>query len=112
MAGPEAFSLTRHRCRLTGEAAGREADEAGARLKVLEGSCGPGTMVSVWRPADHRAALLTSVPLGALPIVVEQLRRLAESVQLKVLSIGGALSLAGVEPVNADAVLEQGGVLG
>ena len=45
-------------------------------------------------------------------MVVEQLRRLAESVQLRVLFVGGALSIAGVEPVNADAVLEQGGVLG
>ena len=112
MAGPEAFSLFRHKLRLTGAAASREADEARARLKALEGSCGPSTLVTVWRPADHWAALLTSVPQGAVPMVVEQLRCLAESVQLKVLSIGGALSLAGVEPVNADAVLEQGGVLG
>jgi len=93
MSGPEAFCLTRHKLRLTGEAAAKEAEEARARLKVLEGSCGPGTLVSVWRPADHRAALMTSVPQGAMPVVVEQLRRLAESVQLKVLLVGGALSM-------------------
>ena len=98
MAGPEAFNLIRHKLRLTEAAACKEADEAGARLKALEGSCGPGTLVTVWRPADHRAALLTSVPQGAVPVVVEQLRRLAEGVQLRVLFVGGALSTAGVEP--------------
>ena len=102
MATMEAFPIARHCIRLSGPLGRVAAGQLRDRLKALEGADSSGTLVSSWTPEEHRGAVLTPVAHGAIPLVVEGLRRMLGNMPLKVLMIGNTLAVGGVEPAGID----------
>ena len=98
MATPDAHPLARHCVRLSGAGGQEAAAELASRLKALEGADGCGTLISSWLPDEQRGAVLAPVVHGAIPLVVESLRRLLAAVSLKVLMIGRTLANRGSGP--------------
>ena len=110
MATPEAYSCARHCIRLSGAGGSEAAEELVHRLKRLEGAECEGTLISSWTPEEHRDAVLAPVAHGAVPLVVECLRKLLGRMPLKILMIGGTLAIGEVDPAGIDAVMDDGGV--
>ena len=110
MATLEALPLARHCVRLSGPGGREAADELRNRLKALEGADNCGSLVSSWTPEEHRGAVLTPVAHGAIPLVVEGLRKLLGTTPLEVLMIGNTLAVGGVEPAGIDAVMSASGI--
>ena len=110
MASPEAFPVARHCIRLSGVGACEAASELAGRLKALERADGSGTLVSSWLPDEHRGAVLAPVAHGAIPLVIEGLRKLLATASLKILIIGNILAIGGVDSAGIDAVMDAGGV--
>ena len=79
-------------------------------MKALEGADSCGTLISSWTPDEHQCAVLTPVAHGAIPLVVEGLRKLLATVSLKVLMIGNMMAIGGVDPAGIDAVMDASGV--
>ena len=76
MATLEGFPIARHCNRLSGPLGRAAAGQLRDRLKALEGADSCGTLVSSWTPEEHRGAELTQVAHGAIPLVVECLRKM------------------------------------
>ena len=110
MATPEAYSCARQCVRLSGAGAREAAEELVRRLKGIEGAEREGALVSSWTTEEHRSAVLAPVAHGAVPLVVECLRKLLGRVPLKILMIGGTLAIGGADPAGIDAVMNDGEV--
>ena len=79
------------------------------RLKAIDGADDCGTLISSWTPEEHCGAVLAPVAHGAIPLVVEGLRKLLGTTTLKVLMIGNTLAVGGVDPAGIDAVMDASG---
>ena len=53
--------------------------------------------------------MLAPVAHGAIPLVVEGLRKLPGTFHLKILMIGNTLAIGNADPAGIDAVMEAGG---
>jgi len=63
-----------HTIQIHGPRGARHAGILQLRMDGLEGSTGPGTLVSSWSADDVRDCMLLGVPRGAIPVAIESCR--------------------------------------
>jgi hypothetical protein len=95
---PGIGSVTLHTVQLHGGHGARHAGFLRQRLESLEGSTGPGTLISSWVADDIRDCTLLGVPRGAIPIVTEACRACQVACGGKLIMMAGGLAIIGIDP--------------
>jgi hypothetical protein len=97
--------VTLHTVQIHGSQGARHAGLLQQRLDCLEGSTGPGTLISCWVAEDTRDCTLLGVHRGAIPIVVEACRSCQTACGGKLIMMAGGLAIIGIDPAVLDAFL-------
>ena len=77
--------VTMHPLRLAIANTQHAAGKPGKRRTVAARYDGGGALASSWQYDDHQRAVLVPIAPGAIPVLIEQLRRLLAEVNLKIL---------------------------
>ena len=117
MDGPEAWPVHIHTIIVHGRHGGgcgrgqaSLRDAVRQLLHPLEGSTGPGDLVSTWTEDDLRDTLLLHVPRGAVPTVVEALRDVQAQLGGKTVVINDVVGVLGIAPAMVGGLVESAGI--